>query len=363
VGQPAGQPMPQYGQPMGQPMPQYGQPMAPRGYERTLASVSAVTSLPLEDRWYHGFFNTPKFRWWRPVLAVLLAGVVWFIVNSVFVLIGFAMDGTLSKMIETGATTLTMGPWAFLGNNVGVATALPISMLTQWLLFGQRPKWMSSVQGGFRWGWFARCLAVVVPLWLVLTGVEYGLGGLPADARIRPYTTLMIVGILLTTPFQAAAEEYLVRGLLTRCVGGFFRSELFGWIAATVVSTAAFTALHVAEDPWLNLFYASFAIAASWIGWRTGGLEASVAIHIVNNLMSEVTLPFTDFSGMFDRSAGAGDPTVLFPLGTMVLAVGAIAWLAKRQGIVTRTAAGRDEIDRANAALQAAQPGYGWGQR
>ncbi|MER2134496.1 MAG: CPBP family intramembrane glutamate endopeptidase, partial [Arthrobacter sp.] len=30
---------------------------------------------------------------------------------------------------------------------------------------------------------------------------------------------------------------------------------------------------------------AVFAVAAGWLTWRTGGLEAAIALHVVNNLV------------------------------------------------------------------------------
>ena len=170
------------------------------------------------------------------------------------------------------------------------------------------------------------------------------LGGLPPDIRARPYTVLLTVGIILTTPFQCAGEEYLFRGLEQRLVASYIRPETLGWILATLVSSATFMWLHSAQDPWLNVYYFAFGVAASWITWRSGGLEASVAIHIVNNVISEAFMPFTDFSGMFDRSVGTGDPLVLIHVAVMVGAVALLTWQARRRGVVNRTAPGADEV-------------------
>lgn len=313
--------------------------------------LAAITALPVEERSYPAFLRTPRWRWWKPLLALLAAGLVSLLLMVVLPLIGLVMDGGLAETMRTGKTRL--GPWMFLGNNVAIALTIGVAMLTQWAFFGMRPRWLSSVGGGFRWGWFARCVAVVLPIWVIVIGIEYALGGLPPDIQWRPYSLLMIVGILLTTPFQAAGEEYLMRGLQTRLVASYFRPDLLGWIVGTLVSSVTFMLLHGATDPWLNLFYFTFGAVSSWIAWKTGGLEASVAIHVINNLLSELFMPFTDFSGMFDREDGAGDATVLFPMGCLLVAAALLWLLARRSRVQTRSAPGRAEVARAEAAAAA----------
>lgn len=333
--------------------PVYGYAMPPP----VTLNPALVTALPIEERTYPAFYRTPRLRWWRPIVAALAVGFVALLAMAIPAVIGMVIDGAdFVQMAQTG--TFSLGPWGFLGNNVGLALLIPIAMLGQWLFFGQRPGWMSSVVGRFRWGWFARCVAVVLPIWLIMLGVETALVGLPTDLAWRPTSGLMIVGILLTTPLQSAGEEYLMRGLEQRLVASYFRADILGWIVATVVSSVTFMRLHGADDPWLNLYYFSFGVAASWIGWKTGGLEASVAVHVVNNLLSEALMPWTDFSGMFERGVGTADATILIQVAVMTVAVVLIWWVGKRSKVVVRSAPGREEIARAEAQAAAA-----WGGR
>ena len=113
------------------------------------------------------------------------------------------------------------------------------------------------------------------------------------------------------------------------------------------MSTATFVLLHASDDAWLNLSYVGFGLVGCWLVWRTGGLEAAIAMHVVNNLTSEMVMPFIDFSGLFDRSAGTGDASVLIQLALMAGAAALITWLAKRRGLVRRSAPGADELARA----------------
>ena len=315
-------------------------------------------ALPTQPREYPDFYRTRRNRWFKPLLAILMAGALWVVVQVVLGVIGFVLDPqqivAMTEAAQTGRAPsldeVKMTPMLFTVNNLSIAAAIPVALLTQWAVWGQRPKWLSSVAGGFRWGWFARCLAVTVPIWVVMVVAEY-VAAPPEDVRWRGYTIFMIVVILLTTPFQAAGEEYLMRGLETRAIASWIPNRTVGWVVATIVSSLTFMALHLAQDLWLNFFYLTFGALASYVTWRTGGLEAAVAVHVTNNLLSEALMPWTDFSDMMNRSAGKGDPSVLLPIAGMTLAIGLLIWMAKRQGVMVVNAPGVAEVDAAVASI------------
>lgn len=287
-------------------------------------------ALPTEPKQYHAFLRAPLWRWWRPLAAVGAFAVVWLLLSAIFAGIGMVLDGGATSISMTGIEKI--GPWFFLANNVSLAAAIPIAMGLQWGIFGQKPGWLSSVAGRLRWRWLVSCLGVAAVVWVVMTGIQYLIDP-PKDLGVQPYTVLLIVGIMLTTPFQAAGEEYMLRGFLARAVGSYFRSPMVGFIVATIVSAAVFMMLHGAADPWLNVFYVGFAVAASWITWRTGGLEAAIAIHVVNNMVAEAVMPWMDISDVLNREVGAGDASVLIHLGAIVLTAGILAWLGRRRGL------------------------------
>jgi len=61
-------------------------------------------------------------------------------------------------------------------------------------------------------------------------------------------------------------------------------------------------------------------------------------MHVVNNLLSEAFLPFSDISGLFDRSSGAGGPDVLIGMAVIAVATALIIWQARRRGIAITAA-------------------------
>jgi membrane protease YdiL (CAAX protease family) len=188
---------------------------------------------------------------------------------------------------------------------------------------------MSSVTGGFRWGLFGRFVLVAAPIFLLGLGVDIALSGVP-EFRWTADSAFLIVAILVTTPFQAAGEEYGLRGIVARSIGSWFGARRLGLVVAGVLSSLLFMVLHAADNVWLNTYYFSVGVICSVLVWRTGGLEAAVALHVCNNLISEVTLPFGGLEGVFDRGPESADATILFQLVFTLAVMAGMLWLARR---------------------------------
>ena len=325
---PTGYPPPGYPR-AGAPYPMTGGPLPyPQPYPP--AAPAKPPALPVEPKAYHEFYRAPRFRWWKPLAAIGLIGLAWLIESVLVVGIALGADLATGRISQLTDALTSLTPALFLANNVSLGVLIPLAMLVSWLVFGQFPRWLTSIAGGFRWSVFIQsALIAAVPLLVFLFwGGFEGLGWNPDSA-------FLIVAVLLTTPFQAAGEEYLVRGLLARSIGSWFRVRWLGFAVATAVTSLIFMALHGAGDPWLNAFYLTFGVVASVITWRTGGLEAAIALHVMNNLIGEVSLPFGGLEHLMDRQAGVAGPEVLIQIGVMLLIGGVIYWRAARRKIST----------------------------
>lgn len=295
--------------------------------------------LPVVPREYFEFFRTPRFRWWKPLLSILMFAASWFVATAV------VSGGAMFYDLGTGRATLEtlaagqVTPMLFTANNLALGAAIPLSGLAGWAVFGQRPRWISSIVGGFRWGLFARFAAIAAPIFLVGLGVEIVFTG-PLDLAWNPDSAFLIVAIVLTTPFQAAGEEYGIRGVLARSIGSWFPARRVGLVVSTVVTSLVFMGLHGAGDPWLNTYYLLVGVACSILVWRTGGLEAAVALHVCNNLVSEISLPFGGLEHMFDRSAGVAGPEILLQFAATAAVTAGMLWLGRRLRLPSATAPG-----------------------
>ena len=271
------------------------------------------------------------------LMGALLFGLVNLLVALPVVVYEVVTGARSSERLAEGEIVVT--PLLFAANNVAIALTVPIALLTMWACYGMRPRWLSSVVGGVRWGFLLRCLAACAVPYGLLLALELGQG--VGEWRWQPWSLFMIGTIVLTTPFQAAGEEYGLRGLYNRAVAAWIPQRLTGALVGGLVSSLVFMALHGAGDLWLNLFYFGFGVTACRLAYRTGGLEAPVALHVVNNLASEVSLPFIDIGDIFNRSAGTASAVDIAPqVGVVLIAWALMELVARLSRVVQETAPG-----------------------
>ena len=298
------------------------------------------SALPVVPRSYHEFYRAPRLRWWKPLAALGLFAVAVVAVILLVTLAAYSAEVIAGRITPAEAMAGRITPVLFLANNVGLAAAIPLAIGAHALVYRQRPGWLASIQGRFRWRVLARFVAVILPIFLAWLAVELFVFGGIAELHPRPETWFMIGVILLTTPLQSAGEEYAFRGLISRSIGSCFGARRVGLAVSVGVSAGLFALAHGAGDPWLNLFYVSFGALSSYLTLRTGGLEAAVALHAVNNLVAFSSLPFTGLEGLFDREAGTGSPLVLVMLAVLVGAAAAILWQARHLALPQAAAPG-----------------------
>jgi catechol 2,3-dioxygenase-like lactoylglutathione lyase family enzyme len=143
--------------------------------------------------------------------------------------------------------------------------------------------------------------------------------------------------VVLTTPLQAAGEEFGFRGLVQRSAGSWFRNPTTAFVVSTLISGAAFGAAHFAADPWLIAYYFLFGVSASIAARLTGGLEAPILVHVVNNVLIFVPAALLgQLDAGIDRSEGAGGPFILLPIAMVLTAAALSGWWARRNGITVR---------------------------
>jgi membrane protease YdiL (CAAX protease family) len=251
--------------------------------------------------------RTRDWGWWRPLLGLLLIAVVYLVAAVVVVLLaavtGIAPDLALLDLVD---------PAVLLVTNLSLIVAIPVVWLAWAVAHGMRPGWSSSVLARLRW-------RLVVPFTLIALGTlgtGIGLtvllgflsGEGPLTGPVESYGWLLVV-VLLTTPLQSAAEEYLFRGYLSQALAGWFRRPTVGAVVAGVLTAAVFSLAHVPGDWPTFLARFAFGLAASAVVWLTGGLEAAIVLHAVNNV-----LVFT-LAGAF----GEGVATSEVPDGTGLL--------------------------------------------
>jgi hypothetical protein len=171
--------------------------------------------------------------------------------------------------------------------NLTLALLIPATWILIRGLHGLSHRRLTSIAPGIRWRFFWACFVAAV----VAIGAQLVVGAfLPGDAdnvdgavnHVSGRLILMAVVVLLTTPLQAMGEEYGFRGYVIQALGALTRRA---WVAV-LVGALLFALAHGSFNPPLFADRFLFGLLAGYLVLRTGGLEAGIALHIWNNLIT-----------------------------------------------------------------------------
>ncbi|GIF14254.1 CPBP family intramembrane glutamic endopeptidase [Actinoplanes teichomyceticus] len=282
---------------------------------------------------YHHLARTGGNRWWRTVAGTLVLIVTGAVLGLAVFLVA-AVAAWLAGRPDNVDDVPSFGPLADLAVLfLTIAVFLPATLLAaRWVQ--RRPAGtLMSVTGRLRWGWLLRCLAVAaasIVLFLLVAlaldpgGEQLGTDGDPVGWR--PFLVSVLV-LALVVPLQSAAEEVVTRGWLLQAVGSWVRGP---WLPIAV-QAVVFAALHGWGTPWGFADLVVFGAVAGWLTVRTGGLEAAIALHVGNNLISSV---LAAAFGELTVDETAADLPWRFAVVDVVLLVAyaaAVWWLAQRR--------------------------------
>jgi membrane protease YdiL (CAAX protease family) len=249
------------------------------------------------------------WAWWRPLVGLGLLGVAAVVVGSLVGVLGI-LTGVRPDLSLFDATD----PAVLLLTNASLLVVIPVVWLSWVVAHRMGPGWSSSVLARFRRRLLLRCLALA----LLSVGIAAGAavllritaGGAAVDGPVRSWGWLLAV-VLLTTPLQAAAEEYLFRGYLSQSIAGWIGRRTAGAVVAAVVTATLFSLAHLPPDLPAFLTRLALGLAASAVVVLTGGLEAAVALHVVIAVLALLLGGFL----------GAGPTTGAVPAGAIGIGV------------------------------------------
>lgn len=216
---------------------------------------------------YHRLARTERYRWWKPIVEcvvfVLALAALWFLLMpEIYELAGDEENGA-PGIIKLGLTLACLTPASLLAARV----------------VGRPARSLLSVALKFRVRWFLLCCAVTLAFIAVSTTVGLAVGPARGGFVGWDHFAPLAIAVVLVIPLQASGEEFLFRGTLMQALGAWLR-----WPSVPIVITAVvFGAVHALP---LQGFIAitTFGLVAGWLTIRTGGLEAAVALHVLNNV-------------------------------------------------------------------------------
>ena len=313
-----------------------------------------------EPRSYPLMLRTWTFDWWRPAVGLVSLPLAMFIVAPLLlfpmlaVTVALDHDGSYATALENAATLDPVTWQGLLYLNLSLAALVPATWGIIRVLHGMRPRWLMSVKPGIRWRFFFACLGLSVVAILSQLVVGSFLPGDPNDLEHAANTitgtlVAMAVVVALTTPLQAIGEEYVFRGYLLQAVGSLASrlgevldarpevSRRIGVWSAILVSGALFGLAHGVQNAPLYADRFAFGVMAAYLVYRTGGLEAGIALHIWNNLAA---FGFALFLGDIDETLNVTEvswtnlPLTITQNGVYLLLV---LYVARRMRITSRT--------------------------
>jgi membrane protease YdiL (CAAX protease family) len=221
-----------------------------------------------------------------------------------------------------------------------LAGAIPVTWLLVRYLHGLKPRWLASVMPRLRWRFLLVCLGLsllaLIATLLVSTVLPAQDTGVEMTGELNDFTTTtrdFLLVVLFLTPLQAAGEEYAFRGYLAQAFGGLFGSR----VAAVLVPSVLFALAHGGQS--IPIFFDRFAfgVVAGTLVILTGGLEAGIAMHVLNNWLAfGVALAYGDMASSLNPTGGSWwsiPVTLTQSLTYLVLAL----WVARRMGLATRS--------------------------
>lgn len=250
-----------------------------------------------EPKRYDQILRTWTYQWWRPFVGIIVVVVGFILVVPVamipVLLIGAALqDGSFGDNIDQLLDLNDATPWSMLYLNLSIAGSILVVFAVLRILHNLRPRWSSSVVPGLRWNLILIFTGLSVIALIATVIVSTMLPTSPDDPEMSgelnaftPTAAWMLLVILLTTPLQAAGEEYVFRGYLLQAIGAFIQRPWGRWFAI-IVTALVFALAHGVQN--FPLFFDRFAfgLISGWLTIRTGGLEAAIAMHVLNNYLA-----------------------------------------------------------------------------
>ena len=283
------------------------------------ATVREQGALPPDGASYPQILRGQWYAWWRSVAGVILGLSLFLLVTTVvsqaLVMVFWATTAGDQPYRDyfTKAFAFEL-PTGMLAVNLGLATLIPIAWALMAMIHQMRPRWLSSVQPRIRWRYLFGCLAIAA---VALNGVMLlsTTVGKPLSVQTQQDFWAFLAVIVLTSPVQAAAEEIFFRGYLLQALGSLVARPWFGVIASSVV----FALLHGTQNVPLFVDRLAFGLLAGLLVWRTGGLEAGIAAHVINNVFAYLIAGLTTSVAALKAIKGIGWVDAAFDVGGFAL--------------------------------------------
>ena len=222
-------------------------------------------------------------------------------------------------------------PDGILASHLGIAGLLLFVLLIHRYWHGRKAIWVISVQPGGRWRYLLICFVVAAAVLNVVLWLMHG--GNMAWQAAQPDWAIYLALILITSPLQAAAEEFFFRGYLQQAIGSLAGRAWVGVACSSLV----FAIFHGEQNVALFAHRLGFGLIAGTLVWATGGLEAAIAVHVANNVFAFGYALFTGGVATLKATSAISWEAACSDLASFAV-FGALAWwIGRRMHVATLT--------------------------
>ena len=220
-----------------------------------------------------------KYKWYKPILVFIVGAIVYAVLQVLLLMIfNIAYDtNTITQLMTGGYEALNSEVGSYIGY-LSVAIFIPSLYIATKIVRDRPFSSYSSSRGGWNWKLFFKSLLIPLAVYIVYEIIHVLIFGQKSANTLTPTFFLIC---LIIIPLQCIGEEYVMRGLIMQTFGSWFKIP----VLAIVLQSIVFASLH----PYSILGVIGVfiqGILLGFIAWRSNGLEASCALHSVNNLMS-----------------------------------------------------------------------------
>ncbi len=225
-----------------------------------------------------------SYRWYKPIIESVIIILVYLVAATILVAINlvpqFMNDTADLSSFQNGYDGMdAFTPSGAIMTLGSLAIMIPIIWLALKITKSRPFSSLSSSRGN---GWsgkvFKKCLLVAV----IVNGIPNLIIALIYNQKgdVR-FTIAGFIICVILVPLQCMAEEYFFRGFLMQTFGSWFKLP----VLAIILQTVCFACLHPYN------IYGVITIFIDGIGmgvaaYLSKGLEASSALHIVNNMLA-----------------------------------------------------------------------------
>ncbi len=223
-------------------------------------------------------------------------------------------------------------PEGLAATHLALSTLLVIAWLMYRFLHRRESQWLVSVQPGWRVRYLVVCLGAAAVVLNAALWASFLLGAPEFGPPQAGWVAFLLV-LLVTSPLQAVAEEVFFRGYLLQTIGSASGRAWVGIVASALL----FAFFHGSQSPALFVHRFVFGLLAGWLVLRTGGLEAGIAAHVINNLFA---FGYALFTGGVAATKAVSEITwdkAAFDIAGFAVFAAVAVWVGRRFNLATTT--------------------------